>query len=135
GAGEDDRQLHPAEQEAAPRPQGAAEVDDVAAVARVGGGQFGVAQRADEREQAGGAPGDEGGGRVAGVLEDERSRLVDAGPDDDADDDADGVPQPEHGPGLGGGGGVAGRDVPVALGEAAGGLLHLFGGKWHATSP
>src|SRR5262249_55191388 len=59
------------------------------------------AEGADERQQAAHRPQDQPGGRVADVLEDERRRLVDAGPDDDADDDVDGVEQAQ-GPGRGG---------------------------------
>src|SRR5262249_17724666 len=99
---------------------------------------------ADEREDAGGAPGDQGRLGAIDVLEDERRRLVDAGPDDDADDDADGVPQPQ-GP-AGGGRRVrrlAGFDRPALPVEAGrlgpcalpGAALDLFVGRIHSTPP
>src|SRR5262249_12270310 len=73
------------------------EIDVIAAGARVGGGQLGVTEGADEGEEAADRPHGQGRLRAPDEAEDARRRLVDAGTDDDADDDADHVPQAEQG--------------------------------------
>ena len=63
----------------------------VAARVRIGGGEFGVAERARQRHDGAQDPRHDEPADVAGDARHHRRRLVDAGADDDADDDRDRV--------------------------------------------
>src|SRR5262249_44785709 len=76
---------------------GTGEVVVVAAGARVGRGQFGVTEGADEGEHAARPPDSQGHPGAGHQVKDVRRRLEDAGPDDDADDDAGRVEEAEPG--------------------------------------
>ena len=95
-AGGDDREARPCEQERHVAPIGAVQEVVVAARMRIGGGELGIAQRADQRHQAAERPRGEHPQRAAGHAGDHGRRLEDAGADDDADDDGDGLAQAQH---------------------------------------
>jgi len=61
----------------------------------VGLTEFSVAEGADERDESGKDPDDEGESNGAGVAQHADGRHEDAGADDDADDDGDAIEQPQ----------------------------------------
>src|SRR5690606_11698135 len=94
-ARQDDRELRPPEEETRPRSVRTGEIDVVASGSRIGARELRIATGPDQRQQAAERPDPEALRRPAHVREDQRRRLVDARADDDADDDAHGVPQTE----------------------------------------
>ena len=98
-AGQDDGQLGPAEQKADPASEGPRQVHIIAAHPRIRRRQLGIAQGAEQRQDAAQKPTAEPQPRSVHVGEDVLGRLENRRPDDDADDNADGIPQSEMGVG------------------------------------
>jgi hypothetical protein len=94
-AGVIDHQQVPAEHEGDDQPERLAQVDVAAAGLRPPRAEFGVAQRADQRDRAADRPRRQQLRRRSGLPRDRRRRQEDAGSDHPADHDHRGVPGAE----------------------------------------
>ena len=108
----DDGKACPPEQERNRAAEGAVQVMVVAAGVRIGRGQFGVAQRADQRNQAAAGPQCEHLDNAATEARHDGRRLEDAGTDDHADNDGHRFAQADGRAGLRG---ARGEDSTVRV--------------------
>ncbi|AMW05513.1 hypothetical protein GEMMAAP_13255 [Gemmatimonas phototrophica] len=104
----DERELGPAVQEGRQPPPGFPDIDEIAARAGHGAGQFGQGERATEGKEAAHGPHRherQGPGELVGNA---RRRPEDPGADGGTDQNSNGTPEPERAGELGGGGGGGG---------------------------
>ena len=99
GAGLHDAEARPREEEAHAPAEGPRQVLIVSAGAGVGRGHLGVAQRADERDEPAGQPGEEHQPRAAGVLGHEGGRAEDSHTHHRAHGEPDDVAKAQRRPG------------------------------------
>ena len=92
-----DGQLGPAVEKAGQRTIGPAQIDVFAAGVRIGAGQFGEAQSADQGEDAAERPDEHDLNGAGSLFENVLRHFKYADADDDADDNARRIPQAEIG--------------------------------------